>query len=199
MFFQAGKHVENGLPHDPFKAIVAPRPIGWISTRASNGDTNLAPYSFFNAVSASPPMVMFSSYGQKDTVTFARDSGVFAANFAGAALIDQMNASSAPYRRGVSEFARTALASAECEMIDAPRVRDACATLECRVTQIMNPTDLAGNATEDWVVFGQVVAIHLDDSVVTDGRFDVTKARPVSRLGYFDFNVLETIIELARP
>ena len=121
------------LPHDPFKAIVAPRPIGWISTRALDGRINLAPYSFFNAFSSAPPIVGFSSEGCKDSATFARESGEFVANLASRDLMQAMNATSAPLPRGESEFAHAGLTMAPCRLVKAPRVAEAHAALECKV------------------------------------------------------------------
>lgn len=199
MYFIPGQHKDHGLPHDPFKAIVSPRPVGWISTRATNGQINLAPYSFFNAVCGRPPIVMFSSEGDKDSVTFARDSGVFAANFAGKAQFKAMNDTSAALERGDSEFDFAKLSMAECKAINAPRVVDAPSVLECRVLHIMQQHDLDGVPLPTWTVFGQVVGIHIDERYLTDGQFDVLKANPVSRLGYRDFSAVEAVFSAPRP
>ena len=190
----------HGLPHNPFNAIVAPRPIGWVSTRGTAGD-NLAPYSFFNAVAYVPPQVMFASTsakedrdGTKDSVAQARESGVFCINIVESAARDVMNASSGPHPAGTDEFAIAGAAKAECETIDCPRVADAPASLECRVTQVVT---LPGKA--NLTVFGEVTGIHLRDDCLKDGRFDVMLFNPLSRLGYRDYSVVENVFTLARP
>ncbi|WBU53655.1 flavin reductase family protein [Paracoccus sp. SCSIO 75233] len=190
----------HGLPHNPFNAIVAPRPIGWISTRGSDGD-NLAPYSFFNAVAYTPPQVMFASTSQKpdrngtkDSVAHIAESGVFCVNIASAALKDQMNASSAPLPAGVNEFDHVGIAAAECATIDCPRVAEAPANLECRLTKI---TRLAGEA--NWMVLGVVTGIHLRDDCVREGRFDLSRDGWLTRMGYRDYAAIHELFELERP
>ncbi|MEI4471533.1 flavin reductase family protein [Frigidibacter sp. MR17.24] len=183
----------HGLPHNPFNAIVTPRPIGWISTRGSAGD-NLAPYSFFNAVAYVPPQVMFSSTSAKDSLANLRETGVFAVNVVPEALIHEMNASSAALPRDTDEFGVTGTLKAECETIDCPRVAEAPAVLECRVTEIHR---LLGR--DNHLILGEVVGVHLRDDCLVDGRFDVTTFRPVSRLGYKDYAVVREVFELARP
>jgi flavin reductase (DIM6/NTAB) family NADH-FMN oxidoreductase RutF len=191
----------HGLPHNPFGAIVAPRPIGWIATRAADGRDNLAPYSFFNAVAYSPPQVMFSSTsakpdrdGTKDSVAQAHETGVFCVNIVSHALRDAMNATSAAWPAGHDEFDEAALEKAACETIDCARVATAPAALECRVTQIVR---LAGRANV--VVFGEVTGIHMRDDCIRDGRFDVTAFQPLARLGYRDYARVTEVFELARP
>lgn len=183
----------HGLPHNPFNAIVTPRPIGWISTRGSAGD-NLAPYSFFNAVAYVPPQVMFASTGVKDSLTNLRETGQFCVNVVAEAMLDAMNASSAAVARGTDEFALAGVAKAECDTIDCPRVAKAPASLECRVTQIIT---LQGR--DNYLILGAVTGVHLRDDCVIDGRFDVTHYRPVARLGYRDYCLVREIFELARP
>ncbi len=182
----------HGLPHNPFKAIVSPRPIGWISTRASMGD-NLAPYSFFNAVADDPPQVMFAG-GMKDSITNAREAGVFAVNIVEAAMLDAMNTTASAYARGVDEFARAGLAKAECSTIDCPRLADAPATLECRTRQL-----IALQGLDDFMVIGEVTGIHIRDDCLVGGRFDVTKFAIAARLGYHDYTVIRTVREMIRP
>ena len=181
----------GGLPFNPFKAIVAPRPIGWISTRGALGD-NLAPYSFFNAVNDAPMQVMFAG-GLKDSIRNLRDTGVFAVNVVAEAMIDAMNASSETVARGVDEFALAGVEKAECAQIDCPRVALAPATLECRVAHVL---ELTG---ENWMVVGDVVGVHIRDAYLRDGRFDLALVRPVARLGYKDYAVITAPFELARP
>lgn len=188
-----------GLPHDPFKAIVAPRPIGWISTRARDGRVNLAPYSFFMAISSNPHLVLFSSEGEKDSVAFARESGEFAVNLATRDLLEAMNASSVNAPRGINEFELAGIETAECRMIGAPRVAASPAVLECKVTDILEPKALDGSPAGVIVPIGQVVGIHIDDDCIIDGLFDIVKAGTISRLGYMDYAQVTETFALARP
>lgn len=181
----------HGLPHSPFAAIVSPRPIGWISTRSSAGD-NLAPYSFFNAVGYNPPQVMFAG-DLRDSMSNAQESGVFAVNIVEAAALKAMNETSARFPRGTDEFTAAGVAKAECQTIDCPRVADAPATLECRVVQVIK---LLGG---DHMAIGEVVGVHLRDDCLVDGRFDVTRYQPASRLGYHDYAIVRDVVELKRP
>lgn len=200
MFYETGQRDRTRLPHDPFKAIVAPRPIGWISTRAPDGRVNLAPYSFFNGFGGAPPIVGFSSDGgEKDSAAFAIDSGEFVANVATFALRDAMNATSAPLPRGESEFVPAHLTMAECRLVKAPRVAESPASLECKVVQVVNIHNRHGAETGHVLVLGEVVAFHIDDAFLRDGRFDVTLAHPLARCGYQDYAVVETVFALARP
>ncbi|MBO9455141.1 flavin reductase family protein [Paracoccus sp. R12_1] len=191
----------HGLPHNPFNAIVAPRPIGWISTRGRQGD-NLAPYSFFNAVAYVPPQVMFAStsvkpdrQGTKDSVAQIIESGVFCVNIASGDMRDQVNASSAPLPAGRSEFEAAGIRAADCDTIDCPRVADAVAALECRMTQVV---PLAGDA--NFVVLGVVTGVHIRDDCVIEGRFDPRPAGGwISRLGYRDYAAVHDLFEMERP
>lgn len=181
----------HGLPHSPFTAIVAPRPIGWISTRATPGD-NLAPYSFFNAVGYAPPQVMFAG-SYSDSMMNAVESGVFAVNIVGQADLAAMNATSAAFPRGTDEFLATQVAKAECLTINCPRVANAPATLECRLVKLV---DLLG---DDHMVVGEVTGIHIRDEYLINGRLDVTLYAPAARLGYHDYSFVEKVVELRRP
>ncbi len=196
MFYENNQH---GLPHNPFKALVAPRPIGWISTRAKDGRVNLAPYSYFNALGEAPMLVMFSSGGPKDSVTFAEESGEFAVNLVSEPLAVQMNQTSVNAPRGESEFAYAGLSEAPCRLISAPRVKEAYAALECRVTQVFAPKTLSGQPPDSLVTIGEVVGIHIDEAILTNGLVDVKKARPVCRLGYMDFAVVSETFVMRRP
>ena len=189
----------HGLPHDPFKAIVAPRPIGWISTRNSSGALNLAPYSFFNAFSTDPYLVWFSSEGPKDSVTFARETGEFVANLVSADLFETMNASSVDAPRGVSEFDFAGLTPVESNMVSPPRVGEAHAALECRLTDVQEPKGLDGEWAGVYLVMGEVVGIHIDESMLTGGLFDIAKAGNVARLGYMDYLKTTDIFSARRP
>ena len=177
----------HGLKHDPFKAIVAPRPIGWIGTKAADGRRNLSPYSFFNAVSDKPKLVMFSSSGHKDSVTNIEETGVFTCSLASRHLADPMNASSAAVPRGVDEFGLARLTPVTGRLVDAPYVGEAYAALECRMTQIFRPVDLEGRESDNWVVLGQVVGIHISPEILRDGMIDMGVARPLGRMGYMDY------------
>lgn len=192
---------DHGLPHNPFKAIVSPRPIGWISTLDKDGRANLAPYSFFNALSDNPPMVMFSSTGgkpdqkyAKDSVANIRDTGEFVVNIVSFALKDQMNTTSAGLDAGVDEFQRAGLAKADCNEVQPPRVASSPASLECKLFKII---DLPGE--NNVMVIGQVVGVHLDDSVIVNGIFDVTRYNPLARLGYRDYTAVKEVFPLKRP
>lgn len=185
--FYATAENAHGLKHDPFKAIVAPRPIGWIGTKARDGRRNLSPYSFFNAVSDAPKLVMFSSSGHKDSVTNIEESGVFTCSLASRDLAERMNASSVAVPRGVDEFAIAGLTPVAGRLVDAPYVGEAHAALECRMTQILRPVDLDGRESDNWVVFGQVVGIHISQEILRDGMIDMAAARPLGRMGYMDY------------
>jgi flavin reductase (DIM6/NTAB) family NADH-FMN oxidoreductase RutF len=183
----------HGLPHNPFNAIVAPRPIAWISTRGPRGD-NLAPYSFFNAVAYSPPQIMFASTGIKDTLRAIRATGVFAVNIVEAAMLQVMSDTSAALPPGTDEFTACNVAKATCTQIDCPRVATAPATLECRVLQEVM---LAGR--DNIMTIAEVVGVHLRDNCVVEGRFDVGVFKPAARLGYMDYTVVEGVREVRRP
>jgi flavin reductase (DIM6/NTAB) family NADH-FMN oxidoreductase RutF len=197
VFYEPGKG--HGLPHDPFKAIVAPRPIGWISTMGRDGSINLAPYSFFNAFSSRPPLVWFSSEGEKDSFTFARETGEFVANLAGGHIFKEMNATSVDAPHGVSEFGYAGLTPAPSRLVAAPRVAEAHAALECKVTEIFEPKGLDGKPAGVHVCTGEVIGIHIDEAVLTDGLFDNVKAGNVSRLGYLDFSTITETFAMRRP
>jgi flavin reductase (DIM6/NTAB) family NADH-FMN oxidoreductase RutF len=199
MFYETAGRDKTLLPRDPFKAIVAPRPIGWISTRAPDGRVNLAPYSFFNAFNSLPPIVGFSSEGCKDSASFARDSGEFVANLASRDLMQAMNQTSAALPRGDSEFAYAGLAMAPCRLVKAPRVAEAHAALECKVVEIVPLKSARGEPVDTYLVLGEVVAFHIDDALIRDGRFDTAAAQPLARCGYQDYAVVESLIALARP
>ena len=191
----------HGLPHNPFNAIVTPRPIGWISSRDTDGNDNLAPYSFFNAVAYVPPQVMFSSTGQKpdregtkDSVSNIRDTGVFCVNIVEYAMRDAMNASSATVNKNIDEFARAKLGKTPCETIACARVSGTPAALECKLTQILQ---LPGAA--NFAVFGEVTGIHMRDDCLSDGLFDITRFHPLARLGYRDYTRVTDIFSLSRP
>lgn len=190
---------QHGLAHDPFKAIVAPRPIGWIGTKGRDGSFNLSPYSFFNAVSDRPKIVMFSSDGRKDSARNAEETGAFTTNFVSRDLVDKMNASSIVVPYEVDEFALAGLTAKAGTLVDAPYVADAFAVLECRVTEIINPMTLSGERGENVIVFGQVVGIHISETILKDGRLDMAIARPIARMGYMDYSEGSEVFQLLRP
>ncbi|MBX3570908.1 MAG: flavin reductase family protein [Mesorhizobium sp.] len=197
MFYEPSKG--HGLPHDPSKAIVSPRPVGWISTISASGALNLAPYSFFNMFSSKPFLVWFSSEGEKDSVTFARETGEFVVNLAGRDLVSKMVASSVDAPRGVSEFGYADLTPEPSRLVKPPRVREALAALECKVTEIMTPKTWSGAEPDAVVVAGEVIGVYIDESVLVDGRFDAVKAGNVARLGYFDYLTVDSVFEMRRP
>jgi flavin reductase (DIM6/NTAB) family NADH-FMN oxidoreductase RutF len=197
MFYEP--RLGHGLPHDPFKAIVAPRPIGWISTVDAAGRANLAPYSFFNAVHSRPPMLAFTSETMKHSAANAVATGEFVFNLCTRPLFDAMNVSSGALAEEESEFEAAGLAAAPCRIVRAPRVAAAPAALECRVVHSMRLRDLDGAALEGWIIIGQVVGVHIDDAYIRGGRFDTAAARPVARCGYRDYAAVTEVFEAPRP
>lgn len=162
----------HGLSHNPLKAIVSPRPIGWISTVSTEGAHNLAPYSYFNLVCDEPPMVMFVSDGWKDSVRNIQETGSFTCNLVSDNLKAQMNASSVNAPRGVSEFAYSGLTPAASQLIAAPRVKEAYSALECVAVEIKQLKDRQGRSTESHMVIGEIVGIHIDEAILSNGMID---------------------------
>lgn len=185
--------------HDPFKAIVAPRPIGWISAVNAKGDVNLSPYSFFNAVSARPNIVMFSSEHKKDAVAFIEETGEFTCSLVTKALDQQMNLTSAPLPRGESEYDHAGLEMAPSRIVKPPRVAASPAALECKLLSIQQVRDIDGNDVPHWIVFGQVVAGYIDGAFIRDGRFDTAGANPIARCGYSDYAEVSELFSIIRP
>jgi len=191
----------HGLPHNPFNAIVTPRPIGWISTRDAEGRENLAPYSFFNAVAYVPPQVMFSSTAGKadrekgkDSVGNILETEVFCVNIVEYAARDAMNVTSGGYGREVDEFDHAGIARVDCDTIACSRVAGAPANLECKLTRVV---ELPGEA--NIVIFGEVTGVHMRDDCMKDGMFDVTTFQPLARLGYRDYARVTELFSLNRP
>ena len=199
MFYEAHARDRSLLPHDPLKAIVAPRPVGWVSTMNLAGDVNLAPYSFFNAFSSAPMILGFSSEGAKDSATYARETGEFVWNLASFDLRHAMNASAAPLPRGTSEFAHAGLAAAPSRLVRPPRVAASPAALECKVTGIIELHDIDGGPVNCFLVLGQVVGVHIDDRFIVNGRVDTAAMQPLARCGYADYAVVDKVISLVRP
>ena len=188
------------LPHDPFKAIVAPRPIGWVSSLDVDGRPNLAPYSFFNAVCDSPPMVMFSSSARKDSQANVEATGEFVVNLATHALADAMNVSSAAVPHGVDEFILSGLETLPCEVVRPRRVARSPAALECRLVHVLPLRTVEGSSTSSTILVGQVVGVHLDVSCLRDGLFDMVMAGTIARCGYRgDYAQVTELFQMLRP
>ena len=201
MFYKIGG--PHGLPHDPFKSCVVPRPIGWISTIGADGAVNLAPYSFFNAVATEPPMVMFSSngkqaHGTKDSVTNAEATGEFVCNMATWDLRDPMNQTSRPVPPEIDEFELAGLETQPSELVKPPRVKASPIHLECVYHQTLElPCDIEGGRNA--ICLGRVVGVHIRDEFLTDGKVDIARIKPLARLGYQDYTVAEKVLTLSRP
>ena len=198
MFYETSTNA-HGLPHDPFKAIVTPRPIGWITAMSAKGEINLSPYSFFNAVSERPPMVAFSSSGKKDALTFIEETGEFVCNLATYDLREQMNLTSAVLPRGENEMAHAGLKPAPSRLVKPPRVADASAALECKWLQTVELNGVDGKPVDGWVVFGQVVGVHIDERFIRNGLLDTAAMKPIARGGYHDYSVLTESFTMRRP
>ncbi len=197
MFYEP--RLGHGLPHDPFKAIIAPRPIGWISTVDAEGRANLAPYSFFNAVHSRPPMLAFTSESMKHSAANAIATGEFVFNLCTRPLFDAIKISSDALPGEVNEFEAAGLATAPSRVVLAPRVAASPAALECRVVHSMRFHDVDGQALEGWMIIGQVVGVHIDDAYIRDGRFDTAAAQPLARCGYRDYATVTEVFEALRP
>jgi len=196
----------HGLPHDPFKALVVPRPIGWISSLDAEGRANLAPYSFFNGCGDAPPLVMFAQTGrksrpelEKDSIANIRATGEFACNIVGKALAEKMNVSSGTYEADVDEFELAGLAKAPCETVAAPRVADAPAVLECRLVRILDDLPHWQEHQRNIIVIGEITGVHISDDILVDGFVDVLRFNPVARMGYMDYTTVETKFSMKRP
>jgi flavin reductase (DIM6/NTAB) family NADH-FMN oxidoreductase RutF len=179
---------------------VAPRPIGWISTLDGNGVVNLAPYSFYNALCDTPPIVGFSSTGRKDSIRNIESTGEFVANFVSKSLADAMNTTSAAVGSDVDEMALAGLTPAPCRLVAAPRVAEAPAALECKLLQIVQLHDVHGNRLEQYLALGQVVGVHIDTQYLRNGFFDTAAAQPIMRAGYRgDYAEIGNMFEMLRP
>jgi flavin reductase (DIM6/NTAB) family NADH-FMN oxidoreductase RutF len=199
IFYEPQSRDRSLFPHDPFKALVTPRPIGWISTVSAKGEVNLAPYSYFNAFSSNPPIVGFSSEGEKDSSTFAMETGEFVWSMATWDLRDQMNASAASLPRGRSEFAHAKLDTASSRLVRPPRVAASPAAFECRVTEMVKLKDVDGSDSGRRLVLGRVVGIHVDERFVRQGRIDSAAMRPIARGGYDEYSVVDQVFSMPRP
>lgn len=182
------------LRYDPLKALVAPRPIGWISTVASDGTLNLAPYSFFQLLSTRPGIVVYASGGKKDSVQHALDGGAFVCNIVTEDLLESMILTADVLPRGQSEFAHAGLCSEPSLSVSVPRVRGVAAALECRVIKVEPILDLDGRELDRIMVFGQVVGVYIDDRFLTEGRVDTAAMALAARCGYFDYTIVDRLI-----
>lgn len=192
----------HGLPHDPFNAIVGPRPIGWISSRSGAGVLNLAPYSFFNAFNYVPPIVGFASIGYKDTLRNIEETGEFCWNLATRPLSEQMNLSCAAVPPDTDEFALTGLTPAPSRVVAPPRVAESPVSMECRLSQLIQLQGADGGKVPTWLVLGEVVGVHIDRALLKDGIYDTAAAQPILRGGgpadYFTIGP-EQLFKMFRP
>jgi len=197
MFYDATTN-HHGLKHDPFKALIVPRPIGWISTVSTAGVLNLAPYSFFNGVSTDPHIVMFASAGRKDSQRNAEETGEFVCNLASWDQREAMNVSSATVGPEIDEFSLASLETEASRLVKPPRVKDAPAHFECVWLTTVPLVSRDGRHSYD-MVLGEVVGIHIDDRFVTDGIVDTAAMKPIARLGYHDYAIVDEVFTLKRP
>jgi flavin reductase (DIM6/NTAB) family NADH-FMN oxidoreductase RutF len=192
----------HGLPHDPFNAIVGPRPIGWVSTMSAAGQLNLAPYSFFNAFNYTPPLIGFASIGVKDSVRNIRETREFVWNLATRPLAEAMNASCANVPSAVSEFDLAGLTPLASTVVEVPRVAESPVTFECRLSQMIQLQGADGTQIDTWLTLGEVVAVHIDRSLLVDGIYDTAAAQPILRGGgpadYFAITP-EQLFRMKRP
>ena len=192
----------HGLKHDPLNSIVAPRPIGWVSTRDAEGRLNLAPYSFFNLFNYRPPIIGFCSSGRKDSLRNAEATREFVWNLATKPLAEQMNLTSATVPAGIDEFALAKLTPEPARVVGVPRVKESPVSFECRVTQILRLQDADGREVDSWVTFGEAVAIHIRRDLIVDGAYNTVLAEPIARGGgpadYFTIGE-EQRFRMARP
>jgi flavin reductase (DIM6/NTAB) family NADH-FMN oxidoreductase RutF len=195
---------QNGhrLPHDPFNAIVGPRPIGWISSISAAGQINLAPYSFFNAFNYTPPLIGFASIGEKDTLRNIRETGEFVWNLVTRPLAEAMNTTCAHVPPAVNEFELADLTAVPSRLIKAPRVGESPVAFECKLTQIIQLQSADGTLVPTWLTLGEVVAIHIAKHLLVDGIYDTAAAQPVLRAGgagdYFEITNAQ-LFRMKRP
>lgn len=192
----------HGLPHDPFNAIVGPRPIGWISSQSAAGVLNLAPYSFFNAFNYTPPLIGFASIGRKDTLRNIEETGEFVWNLATRPLAEAMNASCAAAPPEVDEFALAGLATAPSRIVGVPRVAASPVSFECKCSQIIRLQGASGDATDTWLVMGEVVGVHIAQALLRDGIYDTAGSQTILRAGgpadYFEI-MPDSLFQMRRP
>jgi len=195
-----------GLAFNPFKAVVVPRPIGWVTTLDRNGVVNLAPFSFFNAVSSDPPMVFYGANGahdadggEKDSLRNVRETGEFVCNLVTWELRHQMNDTATPAPHGVDEMQAVGIEKLPSRLVKPPRVAASPAHLECKLHQLVELPADPRSGKRNVMIIGHVVGIHIDDAFIVNGRFDTARAQPVARLGYLDYAVVTEAFEIKRP
>jgi flavin reductase (DIM6/NTAB) family NADH-FMN oxidoreductase RutF len=192
----------HGLRHDPFNAIIAPRPIGWISSRDGKGNINLAPYSFFNGFNYKPPIIGFASTSWKDSVGNIQETGEFVWNLATKELAQHMNATAAHVAHTVNEFTIAGLTAAPSKLVNVPRVAESPVSFECKLSQIVQLQGANGEKVQGWLTLGEVVAVHIDKSLIKDGVYQTAMARPIVRAGrtgdYFEIRP-DAMFEMVRP
>ena len=205
MFYETARN-DHGLPHDPFKSCVVPRPIGWITTIDAAGGLNLAPFSYFNACGDHPPQVMYAPSGPhaaeggaKDSLHNVQETGEFVANLATWEQREAMRLSSSGVPSSVDEFALTGLETEPARLVRPPRVKGAPIHLECRLHKVIELLADEPERFRNWLVLGEVVGVHIDDSIITDGRVDQSKFRPIARLGYADYTTVDSHFEMPFP
>lgn len=203
MFYETSQN-NHDLPHNPFKACIIPRPIGWISSQDSHGNLNLAPYSYFNAVNDQPPMIMFSSLGSyhedggpKDSIKNIKETGEFVINIATYQLREAVNISSATLERMQNEFQHANLETIASKLVKPPRVKKSPIHLECLYYSAI---ELPNNGTQNnEMILGSVIGIHIDEHILTDGMIDIAKLQPIARLGYMDYAIVSEKFSMSRP
>ncbi|TAJ96914.1 MAG: flavin reductase family protein [Reyranella sp.] len=203
MFYECARN-DHGLPHNPLKQCVVPRPIGWVSTVDGRGRVNLAPFSFFNLVSESPPLVIYcpvgahSEGGEKDSLRAVRDVGEFVVNVATWGLREALNVSSAPAGRDVDEFELAGLTKEPSQLVRPPRVKESPLHLECRLVQVISmPGSFGGVA--NCMVLGEVLGVHIRDDLLQDGLLKIDRLEPIARLGYQEYAVVRETFTMPRP
>ncbi len=192
----------HGLKHDPFNAIIGPRPIGWISSRDKDGRVNLAPYSFFNAFNYKPPIIGFCSIGPKDSIRNIMETGEFVWNLATRDLAKQMNATAEHVPHEIDEFTIAGLTAVPSKIVNVPRVGESKAAMECKVVQVVQLQDQKGNKVPSWLTLGEVVAVYIDRSLIKDGVYQTAQAHPILRAGRMgDYAEItpDIMFEMARP
>jgi flavin reductase (DIM6/NTAB) family NADH-FMN oxidoreductase RutF len=199
MFYEPLNRDKQVLPHDPLKAIVAPRPIGWISSMSAAGVVNLAPYSFFNMFSENPWIVGFSSATLKDSVSNVAETGEFVYNLATLPLLDEVNRSSAPVPPEMNEFEFAGIESAPCQLVKPPRVAASPCAFECKWIETINLKGLSGKPGQWYLVLGEVVGVHIDDQMIDDGMVNIVKMQTLARCGYMDYSPVEKVTSVTRP
>lgn len=195
-------HLGHGLKHDPFNSIVGPRPIGWVSSRSAEGVLNLAPYSFFNAFNYVPPLIGFSSIGRKDSLNNIEATGEFVWNLVTRDLAEVMNQTCEAVPPEVNEFELAGLTPETSRIVGVPRVAQSPVSFECRCTQIMQMENLDGEKIQTWMIFGQVVGVHIDKQLLPEGIYDTANAGHILRGGgpadYFTIGP-EQLFKMHRP